>query len=180
MGSFFPPAGEVPVIETARLRLRGHRAADLDDCAGMWGDPAVTRYISGSPSMREDVWARMLRYAGHWAWLGYGFWAIEERATGRFAGEAGFGDFRRDIEPALDGIPEAGWVLAPWAHGRGFATEAVRGALAWGEARFGKRRTACLIHPENLASVRVAEKCGYREWTASNYRGHPVLVFARE
>ena len=49
----------------------------------MWADPAVTRFIGGRVFNREEVWARLLRYAGHWQWMGYGFWAIEEKESGR-------------------------------------------------------------------------------------------------
>jgi hypothetical protein len=48
------PAMEVPVIETKRLRLRGHRLGDFTDCAAMWADPIVTRYI-GQPFSEEEV-----------------------------------------------------------------------------------------------------------------------------
>ena len=168
-----------PVIETERLRLRCHAPADLDVCAAMWGDPAVTRFIGGRPFTREEVWARMLRYAGHWLWLNYGFWAIEETDTGRFVGEAGFGDFRRQIDPPLTDIPEIGWVFAPPAQGKGYATEAVSAVVAWGEQRFGPVRTACIIDPGNTASIRVAEKCGYREWQRTEYHGAPTILFER-
>lgn len=179
MSSSFCPAGEIPVIETARLRLRGHRKSDFAACAALWADPVVTRYISGRPFTGEEVWARILRYSGHWAWMAYGFWAIDERATGRFIGEAGFGDFRREMEPSLEGIPEAGWVLSPAAHGKGYATEAVNAFLSWGDVRFAGARTACLVHPDNLASIRVAAKAGYREWIRTDYKGQPTVVFAR-
>jgi RimJ/RimL family protein N-acetyltransferase len=171
--------GGIPVIETERLRLRGHRVEDFRECAAMWGDPAVTRYISGRPFTAEEVWARLLRYVGHWTLLDFGFWLIEERATGSFVGEAGLAEFQREIEPRIQGVPEVGWVLSPRCHGRGYATEAVHAALAWGEQRFGAARTVCLIHPENLASVRVAEKCGYREFQRTTYRGQATVMFER-
>ena len=145
----------------------------------MWGDPTVTRYIGGRPFTAEEVWARLLRYAGHWTLLDFGFWLIEEKATGSFVGEAGLAEFQRDIEPRIQGVPEMGWVLSPPWYGRGYATEAVRAALAWGERRFGAARTVCLIHPENLASLRVAGKCGYRELQRTTYHGQPVLMFER-
>lgn len=172
------PAG-VPVIETARLRLRAHRADDLADCAAMWADPAVTRYIGGKPATRQETWTKLLRYAGLWSLLGYGYWALEDRATGGFVGELGFADFMRDMEPSLAGRPEIGWALAPHAHGNGYATEAVRAAVAWGDAAFGSTRTVCLIGPENVASIRVAEKCGYRELARSAYKGEATIVFER-
>jgi len=170
---------EVPVIETKRLRLRGHQLNDFSDCAAMWADPIATRYIGGKPFSEEEVWARLLRYVGHWAWMGFGYWAIEEKDTGDFAGELGFADYKRDIEPSIKGVPELGWALVSKVHGKGYATEAVRAAVAWGEAHFGPVRSVCLIHPQNLASIRVAEKCGYQEFQRAIYKGHPTIVFAR-
>jgi len=168
------------MLETERLTLRGHRIDDFADCASLWTDPEVTRFIGGKPSTREEVWARLLRYAGHWALLGFGYWVVTDRATGRFLGEVGFADFKREIEPSLDGVPEIGWVLAPHSHGRGYATEAVRAAVAWGEEPIGPIRTACIIAPENGPSLRVAEKCGYREFRRTSYKGSPTIMFVRE
>jgi RimJ/RimL family protein N-acetyltransferase len=173
-----PIATTAPVIETERLILRAHTLDDFGACAAMWGDPRVTRHIGGRPSTEEEVWARVLRYAGLWALLGYGYWALEERESGRFVGEAGFADFRREVTPPLD-APEAGWVLAPWAHGRGYATEAVRAALAWGDAHLAARATVCMIAPENAASIQVAAKCGYRERTRTTYKDEDTIVFER-
>jgi len=173
------PATEVPAIETPRLTLRGHRLDDFIDCVAMWADPIVTRYIGGKPFSEEDTWARFLRYAGHWLLMGFGYWAIEEKETGSFIGELGFADFKRDIEPSLKGVPELGWALVSRAHGKGYATEAVRAVVAWGEAHFPSPRTVCIIHPENLASIRVAEKCGYKEFHRTTYKGHPTIMFAR-
>lgn len=180
MSSSFHLAADVPVIETERLILRCHRLDDLRDCAAMWADPAVTRYIGGRPFSEEEVWARIMRYAGQWVWLGFGYWAIEEKATGCYAGELGFADFKRAIEPPLNGLPELGWALASRMHGKGIATEAVRAALAWGDTHFGPaRRTVCLIDPDNRQSLRVAEKCGYREWRRTTYKGEPTILFER-
>ena len=170
---------EIPVLETERLRLRGHRLDDLDACAALWSDTEVVRHTTGKPQTREEVWSRILRYVGHWALLDFGFWAIEEKSTGAFVGELGFADFKRALEPSFDGVPEIGWILVSSAHGKGYATEGVRAAIAWGDQHFGAVRTACLIHPENLASIRVAEKCGYREFHRTTYKEHEVLMFER-
>jgi RimJ/RimL family protein N-acetyltransferase len=175
----FHPAIEIPLVETKRLKLRGHRLEDFIHCAAIWADPIVTRYIGGKPFSEEETWARFLRYAGHWSLLGFGYWAIEEKETGDFVGELGFADFKRDLEPSIKGMPELGWVLASRAHGKGYATEAARAAVAWGETHFGKALTVCIIHPENLASIRVAEKCGYKEARRTTYKGHATVVFAR-
>ena len=172
------PAG-VPVLETERLRLRGHRLDDFAACAAMWADPVVTRHIGGTVFSGEESWTRLLRYAGHWALLGFGYWAVEEKLTGRFVGETGFADCKRDIEPPLGETPEIGWAFTSPSHGRGYATEAVRAAVAWGDKHFRPSPTTCIIDPANLPSIRVAEKCGYRKSRVTTYKGQTTIVFVR-
>ena len=175
-----PLSIEIPIVETERLLLRGFRLDDFDSHAAIWADPAVTQYISGRPFSREESWGRFLRHAGHWSYRGYGYWALEEKASGRLAGQVGLGDFKRDIRPSIEGVPEMGWVLAPWSHGQGYATEAVKAALGWTEVNLGQDcRTVCLIAPENLASLRVAEKCGYREYARTTYHDGPTILLER-
>lgn len=166
----------VTELQTERLTLRPHGLADFEECAAMWGDPVVTRHIGGVPFGRSEVWARLLRYAGHWTLQGFGFWAVRERASGGFVGDVGFMEFRRDLEPALE-YPECGWALAAAAHGKGYATEAVRAVTAWADTRFP--RTTCIIDPGNEASIRVAGKCGYLEVRHAMLASTPVLVFER-
>ena len=169
----------VPVIETERLILRGHRLADFEGLAEMWAHPDVARFIGGKPSTRDESWARLMRYVGHWHLLGYGYWVVEVKGDGRFAGEVGFADFKRDITPSLDGMPEGGWVFATWVHGKGIATEAVTAAHAWGDRHFAGKTTTCIIAPENTASIRVAEKCGYRVFAHTTFKGTPTIQFRR-
>lgn len=168
----------VPVLETERLRMRGHRTDDLDACLAMWNDPIVTRYLGSHPCNVEVAWSKIMRYVGHWALLDFGYWVVEERSSGRFVGEVGFADFKRDLVPALD-APEIGWVLSSWAHGAGFATEAVRAALDWAAGHFGPAPTVALIDPDNVASIRVAEKVGYREHARLDYKAVPTVLFRR-
>ena len=168
-----------PVLETRRLSLRVHGVSDFEDCAAMWRDPQVMHYLSGRPFTREEAWARLHRYVGHWQLLGFGFWAVREKTSGRFVGDVGLADFRRDLQPSIDGSPEIGWGLSPWAHGNGFATEAANAALEWIGARFGAPRTVCIIHPENLASLNVARKCSFKEFARTTYKDSPVILFER-
>lgn len=170
----------VPVLETARLILRGHQLSDFPAFAEMWADPAVTRYIGGAPLCEEDAWAKFLRTFGMWPLMNFGFWSVVEKASGRRIGECGFLEARRDVVPSLKGMPEVGWAFVPMAHGRGHATEAVRAALFWGDAHFGKVRMACIIAPENTASRRVAEKTGFREAHRTTYKGDPTVMLFRD
>jgi RimJ/RimL family protein N-acetyltransferase len=171
--------GWVPAIETPRLRLRAHRAGDHAACLAIWSDPEVVRYIGGRPFTAEEVWKRMLQSLGMWGLLGHGYWAVEEKDSGRYIGDVGFADLRREIQPSLQGMLECGWVLSPQAHGHGYASEAVAAISVWGQEHFADRRMVCIISPENQPSIRVAEKAGYRLWQPTTYHDSPTLVFAR-
>jgi RimJ/RimL family protein N-acetyltransferase len=166
-------------LDTERLTLRPHTLADFEGSAALWGDAAVTRYLGARPSTREEAWARVLRHVGHWAALGFGYWVVRERASGAFVGEVGFLNLERDIDPPLGKMPEIGWVLSPETQGRGFATEAARAALAWGDHHFAGATTVCIIDPENQPSLRVAEKCGYLPVRRTMYKGDEVIVLER-
>jgi RimJ/RimL family protein N-acetyltransferase len=169
----------VPVLETARLILRGYKPSDFDAQLAMGQELEFYRYLSPGPMSAEDVWTRLLRNIGHWTLMGYGFWAVEEKATGRFIGSIGMADFKRDLTPALGTAPEFGWVLAPDTHGQGYATEGLTAALAWGDAHFNGARTVCIIDPDNVNSLRVAAKFGYREYARSTYHDKPIVLLER-
>jgi len=171
---------EVPVLETRRLRMRGHRLADFDAYAAMWADPSVTRFIGGVPQSREVAWARFLRQAGLWQHLGFGFFALEDKVTGALVGEAGFHDLHRDFTPSLEGTMEAGWALAPAFQGLGLAEEAMRAALAWARVHGVGERLTCIIRPEHAASLHVAAKLGFAEVMLSEYHGAPMLLLERD
>jgi RimJ/RimL family protein N-acetyltransferase len=178
---------EIPTFCTARLRLRPHHREDFAASCALWSDPNVTRFIGGRPFTREEVWARLLRYTGSWHWLGFGYWAVDEISSGQFIGELGYAQNEREFEPPLTlldpaglPMPELGWVLAPQFHGKGYATEAVRAALAWGDVHVAASRAFCIIHPDHSASIRVAEKCGFLEISRPFYQTDPTILFARQ
>ena len=145
----------------------------------MVSDPEVMRFINPKGTPREQAWARMLRYPGMWALLGFGMWAIEEKATGRFLGEAGFLESKRDLDPPVEGSLEMGWLVITEAQGRGLATEAVGAAIDWVRAAFPNRRMTCIIDPDNSPSLRVAAKFGFKEFARSSYHEMPVVMFER-
>ena len=168
----------IPTLETERLILRGYRLDDFPACAAMWADPDVVRFIGGQPSTEEQAWARMLRYLGHWDLLGFGFWAIALRETGELVGEIGAADFKRDVTPPIGDL-ETGWVLARRAHGKGYATEALRAVLGWLDAKFPGKPSVCVIDPTNTASFNVATKCGYAPIGSRTYHGDELTVLRR-
>ena len=168
-----------PILETPRLRLRWHRAEDFAAYAAMWAEPDVVRFIGGAPLSREAAWIRLLRQIGLWRYLGFGFFALEDRATGAFLGEAGFHDLRRTIVPSNEGTMEAGWALVPAAHGRGLAEEAMRAAIAWADRVHPSPRMTCIIQVGHAASLRVATKLGFTPYAETTYHGDPVKLLER-
>lgn len=168
-----------PRLETDRLILRPHGIGDFPDCAAMWRDPHVVKYTIGTESPPQRTWQRLLAYCGHWALLGFGYWAVESRSSGRYIGELGFADFHRDLPQSVQGLPEIGWALAVEAHGRGYATEALHKVLDWGDTSLEAARTICIIHRENRASVHLARKFGYLTTVREATDGEPVMLLAR-
>jgi RimJ/RimL family protein N-acetyltransferase len=169
---------EAPALQTPRLILRPHRLDDYAACRRLWGDSDVVRHVGGVPQDAQAVWFRLLRYAGMWALLGYGMWVVEDRASGAFLGEAGLLSAERGL-PELEGVPEAGWVLGRGSWGSGIATEAMEAVLAWADAHVAAPSIRCIIDPDNTASIRVADKLGFRPLTQTMLGDKPTRVFDR-
>ncbi len=83
------------------------------------------------------------------------------------------------MRPSIEGMPELGWVLMSQAQGKGYATEGLRAAQAWGDAHFGLLRTVCIIHRDNLASLRVAEKLSYKTILRASTDVEPDAMLVR-
>ncbi|WP_122039949.1 GNAT family N-acetyltransferase [Asaia bogorensis] len=167
-------------FDTANLCFRLPDRQDFEALADMRADPVVTRYTGGQPASRSESWDRLIRYRGYWGILGYGYWCVKERLTGRFVGTIGFGEARRGIEPSLDGYPEAGWVLASWCHGKGYGGEGVAAALKWLDTRTDHRVARCIIDPENLASMKLARRYGFTSLARTQYLGSAIDVLERQ
>jgi RimJ/RimL family protein N-acetyltransferase len=166
-------------LETARLRLRPYQESDLAAQAAILGDARVTRYVGGTPLSREEAWRRMLCGPSLWSLLGYGYWAVERRDIGEMIGFMGFADFKRDMKPSIEGLPEMGWIFATEAQGQGYCTEAVIAGLAWADEVLRGQPIVAIISPENTASIKVAERCGFDRSQTASYRGEPILLFTR-
>lgn len=169
----------VPILETERLRLREFRESDLDRWAAVMADPVTVRYLGGQPFAREDTWRRLLTSGGLWLMYGYGYWAVERKADGVLVGHVGFADFKRDMTPSIEGLPEAGWIFAPDAHGQGLATEALAAVMAWADDALPGRTCVAIIDPANAPSIRLAERCGFSRREEAVYKGEAILLLRR-
>lgn len=159
-------------LETDRLTLRMLGESDLDAYAEMCGDPEVMRYIGdGQPLARPMAWRNLAMMVGHWSLRGYGPWAAEERSSGVLVGRIGFWN--------PDGWPgfELGWTLRRPFWGQGYATEGARVALRFAFTRLDHPLVISLIHPENAASIKVAERVGERRRDVTEVMGKPAVVY---
>ena len=159
-------------IETQRLRLRGWRPDDFEDFARISADPEVMRYVgAGQPATRSQAWRAMALFVGHWSLRGYGLWATEERSTGAFIGRIGL--WSPEGWPGL----EVGWLLDRAYWGRGLATEGAHAALEYAFSAVGASHVISVISPENVRSIRVAEKIGERFEREDDLDGNRVLIY---
>ncbi|MGB3722605.1 MAG: GNAT family N-acetyltransferase [Pacificimonas sp.] len=163
-----------PVLRTERLTLRALRSDDRAAFDAMHDGENFFRFLGPRRSAAEG-WIRALAWAGLWTVYGMGAWVVED--TEGFVGQIVLGPLPRDLDTPLAG-PEAGWVFAEPAWGRGYASEAVGAMLAWSDNR-DIPLTTCIIEPENRASVRVAEKNGFRLTGTTDLNGM-VNVYARK
>ena len=167
-----------PILTSERLVLTPVAATDLEDLLALWSDESFTRHIMGRALGREEIWFRLLRDLGHWAALGYGNWTIRLKAGGDYLGSVGVFDYRREIQPPFT-HPELGWGVAPAFQGQGFAVEALSTVLSWADAQVASQATVCMISPENLPSVRLAERVGYAPYALADYKGSRVRLYRR-
>ena len=148
-------------IETARLQLRALREDDAEALARIFSHPSVVQYSGGrSPSFEEVREGIRQHISGYYEERGYGLLAAELRDTGEVVGRIGF--LTTDIDESADA--ELHYHLAPAAWGNGLATEAAHAVLDWGFEKGRPARIVAVIHPDNHASRRVAEKCGLTFW----------------
>ncbi len=170
--------GAAPTLETARLRLRAHAHADFEPIAAMTGDAEVMQHISGA-QQREDSWRRMLCGPGMWALMGFGYWVVERREDAAVIGQVGLADFKRDMTPSIERLPELGYIFATAAHGQGFAREAAEAVLAWADRHLQPEQVVAIINHDNAPSIRLAERLGFSEREEATYKGEPLLLFRR-
>ena len=169
----------VPTINTARMTLRAMRAEDFPRFAEIWATPEVVRHISGKPRSKAQAWDAFLRNAGHWQISGFGQWAIQQHGDRQMAGQTGFFFGSRGLGEDFDPFPEAGWVLAPEAQGKGLGMDAVQAAHDWFD-RVIAGRTVCIIAPENSGSFRIARALGYEALRETEMEGDRVVLMSRK
>jgi RimJ/RimL family protein N-acetyltransferase len=159
-------------LVTSRLRLRQWRDADIDPFEVMSNDREVMAHF---PSLytREVVETMVMRQRDFIADKGYGFWAVEELATGAFVGFCGLKDVTFDV-PWLPAI-ETGWRFAREHWGKGYATEAARASQRFAFETLGLSEIVAFLLPENRRSAAVCERIGMTRDPSRDF-DHPLIA----
>ena len=165
------------VLETYRLILRRFFRADLDAMTRVFGDAEVMRFGDG---VRTAEWVR--------EWLErclendrqdakIGLWTVVEKSRAEVIGYCGLLHYP---DVGVRSEIETGYRLVRAAWGDGYATEAVIAVRDHAFGTLGIKRLIAMIDPENVASIRVAEKAGMRYEKDVMLEGftHPDRVYA--
>jgi ribosomal-protein-alanine N-acetyltransferase len=172
-------AGQKPVTESERLIIRQLRIDDGHAMYGIFGDAQVMRYSDG-PKTRQwvDGWLRE-HVDDHYKDWGFGMWAVVERRSGDVIGYCGLSRFKQRCGPRET---EIGYRLVRSHWGHGLATEAVCAVRDYAIKTLRLGNLIAIIDPQNIASLRVAEKAGFRYDREIMFEGytHPDKVFILE
>lgn len=160
-----------PPFLTDRLIVRRWRDADRDAFARLNADPRTMEFFPATLSRSESD-ALIDRIEAAIDAHGFGFWAVELRATGELAGFTGINvpTFDAPFMPAV----EIGWRLAPEHWGRGYATEAANAALRFGFERAGLEEIVSFTAVVNERSRRVMRRLGMTHDQPGRFL-HPAL-----
>ncbi len=147
---------ESGVLITQRLRLRPPRPDDAEAIfASYASDPQITRLLGWPRHTQIEHTHAFLRFSEvEWARWSAGPLLVESRASGELLGSTGLA-FESEHRAST------GFLLTPQARGFGFATEALAAVTTVAKAR-GVHRLYALCHTSNGSSVRVLDRCGFR------------------
>ena len=168
-----------PIIETERLTLRAWTKADFRPWFEIMQHPEVHRHFGPNPSNHEDIWRRLAAAIGGWQLLGFGTWGVERKSDGKLIGNAGLFNAWRGLDPEFGEEPEMGWIFAAETHGQGFASEACRAVVEWGEANLQPSPWWAIIAPANEPSLKLAERLGFERLHEDDYHGEATVILKR-
>ena len=164
--------GEV-VLETERLILRYLTPDDVDNVFAVIGDPETMKFYP-QQFTRDDAMRWVTKSQERYRRDGYGLFAVVLKSNGRVIGNCGL--MRQEIES--ESLIEVGYHFRSDHWGRGYATEAARGCMAYAFGHLKADKVASLILPENLPSRRVAERNGMTVEREVTFHDLPHLMYA--
>ncbi len=142
----------IPTLQTERLILRPPVMEDWPDYhALMITDRAL---YMGGPHSTTAAWGMFCHDVALWTLEGHGALMMEDRATGECLGQVGI-----NYGPLFP-ERELGWLVYRQAEGKGYAYEAAVALRDWAFAVRGLKTLVSYIAPQNVRSIRLAERLG--------------------
>ncbi len=153
----------IPVLETARLRLREFIPSDRDPFIAAMADDAFARTITreGRALTEVEAWRNLAMVNGSWSLEGFGNWVVTLKETGEPIGR--LGPFS---PPGWPGF-EVGWAIFPRFHQKGYGAEGATAALIWCHDVLGHDSVIHCILKGNAGSEGLARSLGsehVRDW----------------
>jgi ribosomal-protein-alanine N-acetyltransferase len=162
------------ILETPRLFFREFTTDDAPLIYTLNSDPEVLKYVHEEPIGSHEVALANItgRILPQYANYGYGRWAVHLKDTSEFIGWCGlkFRPERQEIDLGYR------FIRSTW--GKGYATEAAKATVQHGFQVLALDEITGMAHIENLASLRVLEKCGMRFSRFDEVDGCPVKAFS--
>ena len=145
---------------------------DIDLLCQLTGNKDVMRYFSKILSY-DDTEQMIRKILDHYKKYGYCFWKVLLKPKEEFVGIAGL------LYQEIDGKAETeiAFRIKPEHWNSGYATEAAKACKEYGETNLRKKGFISLIHPQNNASKRVAQKLGAKRSRAVLFMGHEHEVY---
>lgn len=142
-------------LETQRLRLRLFTYDDLQIMYELNTDPDVIKYADTAVKDMQEAKQRLEQGPlADYQKYGYGRFAVELKSTGKVIGFCGI-KYLPEIE-----LPEVGYRYLKEYWGRGIGTEAALACVDFARTDLKISKLVALIIPENIASIKLAEKLG--------------------
>ena len=146
------------VAETERLKIRRFYNNDLTTLLAMMSKPEVM-YAWESGFKKSEVRKWINRQYTRYHKDGYGYFAVVLKESGKLIGQAGL------MKQEMNGetVVELGYIFDNSVWGQGYAIEAARACVDLAFNRFGLDKIYITTRPENIASVKTANKLGMRK-----------------
>ncbi|GAB3265847.1 GNAT family N-acetyltransferase [Chitinimonas naiadis] len=148
-----------PVLTTPRLLLRELKPADADAVLAIHADTDAMRWFGADPIQDRKQALQLIELFAEWrkAPTPGIRWGITRRDTGQLLGSCGLFKWNRGWRNCV-----LGYELGKPHWGQGWMSEALRAVLAYGFDEMDLHRVQAEIHPDNLASIRLIERLGFR------------------
>jgi len=162
------------ILDTPRLLLRKFTAQDAGALQAVLGDPVAMEFYP-APLDRRGVEDWIRRNLERYERDGHGLWAMLLRASNQLIGDCGC--VLQEVEDRKE--VEVGYHVRRNLWGNGYATEAARACADYAFHRLGANRVISIIRPENLRSIRVAEKNGMIREKTIFWRNYDHCIYAK-